>query len=172
MQIRTATLVDLTTIQALEQQATFDEFSAAELQQGISGDFFNEQQLKQLLQLQAIWLLEIDAKVQGYLIMAPFSFHQSATLYRELSRRCVTNDIVLNWAKLSVCGPVWLAPAARGTGAFKLLYAAARAKVAGQVMALVAEHNERSLKAHCQYANMQIVDFMTLAGRDFYLLQD
>ncbi len=172
MQVRTAVLADLATIQRLEQQAVFDEFSATELQQGISGDFFSELQLKQLLQLQAIWLLEIDAKAQGYLIMAPFSFHQSAPLYRELTRRCAANDVLLDWHNLSVCGPVWLAAAARGTGAFKLLYSAAKAQVAGKVMALVAEHNERSLKAHCQHANMQIVDFMTLAGRDFYLLQD
>lgn len=172
MQVRTAVLADLATIQTLEQQAVFDEFSAAELQQGISGDFFNEQQLKQLLQQRAIWLFEAESKVLGYLIMAPYSFHQATPLYRELARRCAANDVVLNWHNLTVCGPVWLAAAARGTGAFKLLYSAAKAQVAGKVMALVAEHNERSLKAHCQHANMQIVDFMTLAGRDFYLLQD
>ncbi len=41
MQVRTAVLADLATIQRLEQQAVFDEFSATELQHGISCDFFS-----------------------------------------------------------------------------------------------------------------------------------
>lgn len=171
MQIRRAAMADIATVKRLEQQAAFDEFSASELQQGISGEHFDESQLTQLIKAGAIWLLERDSAVLGYLVFAQFGFHQASPLYRELIRQAQRNDIVLNYQKLTVCGPVWLAQAARGTGAFQRLFHAAKAETTDTVIALVAEHNERSLKAHCQYAGMHIADFMTLCERDFYLLQ-
>ena len=171
MRIRRATIADLATVKRLEQQAALDEFSASELQQGMLGDHFDESQLKRLLNEGAIWLLDIGGNVLGYLVFAQYSFHQPTSLYRELKRQAERNDIILNYHKLSVCGPVWLAPNARGTGAFQRLFSAAKAETSNTVIALVAEHNERSLKAHCQYAGMHIADYMTLCGRDFYLLQ-
>ncbi|QSX34301.1 hypothetical protein JYB87_03345 [Shewanella avicenniae] len=171
MQIKCADKSDIPVIKALEKLAVSDEFSEIELRQGVSGDFFDEQQLQTLVAQRAIWLIFDNASAVGYLVFAKFDFHQHSPLYRQLHNRCSGNrELGIDWQHLNVCGPVWLHQRARGKGAFQQLYAAAKAKSSGQVIALIAEHNSASIKAHCRAANMQIIDFQTLSGRDFYLL--
>ncbi|KFZ37407.1 hypothetical protein HR45_10325 [Shewanella mangrovi] len=170
MQVRCADIHDVAVIKTLEKLAVSDEFSDIELRHGISGDFFDEQQLNTLIKQRAIWLIFDNQIALGYLVFARFEFHLKNPLYKQLQQRYQHDEVALDWRSLHVCGPVWLDNRARGTGAFKQLYDAAETEANGQVIALIADHNERSIKAHCQHAKMRIVDFQTLAGRDFYLL--
>ncbi|MCE9780743.1 GNAT family N-acetyltransferase [Shewanella algae] len=172
MQYRRAEAADVETIAALEKRFGQDELSTRERVQGLQGQGFSAKELEPLVAAGHVWLALAEGRVIGYLISGNWDKLKHSPLCQALSRQLAQGrvELGLNWQQTLHYGPVWVHPDYRGKGVFGKLYCAARAEISGPWLALIAEDNEASLRAHSRAGRMQTLDFVTLCGRDFYLL--
>lgn len=172
MQYRQAEAADVEKIASLEQRFGQDELSARERTQGMQGQGFSAKELEPLVAAGHVWLALDATKVVGYLITGSWDKLKHSPLCQALSRQLAQNrfDLGLNWQQTLHYGPVWVHPDYRGKGVFDKLYGAARANISAPWLALIAEDNEASIRAHSSDGRMRTLDFVTLCGRDFYLL--
>lgn len=172
-QYRQAKMADIETIATLEKRFNQDELSAKERTRGFEGQGFSVSELNPLVSAGLVWVAEISGEIMGYLILGDWNKLNHSPLCQALYQRLSQGHCALktDWRNTLHYGPVWVHPKYRGKGVFDGLYSAAREHNDAPWLALIAEDNEASLRAHSRHARMQTLDFVTLCGRDFYLLQ-
>jgi hypothetical protein len=174
---RKAKLSDVAEIARLEQVHINDELTGESPVHGqLSGQGFDNKALTELVNRHYLVVAEANGAIVGYVMAAAWSFFTPLPIYGAIVKRLAMLDY--DGPKLTVAnscqyGPIWISPEYRGKGVFSPLVAKLKADVGNQFLNMVtfiAEDNSRSFAAHSNKAKMQVVDFFSFQGRDYYLL--
>lgn len=169
MNIRLATVRDITCLQKLEKNHHQEELSRDNA--GKQGQVFSEADLKTLIEKHWIVLAEVDSRVVGYVIAGRWDFFESWPIYRYLLKQLAEAGI----SRKQSCqyGPIWIDSDYRGQGIFSLLVKKLKSLLKGEfqyMCTFIAEDNQRSYAAHTKKAQMQVIDFFDFHEQGYYLL--
>ncbi|WP_228289621.1 GNAT family N-acetyltransferase [Shewanella cyperi] len=167
-QIRTATATDISQIAQLEQLHLADELSSD--RGNLQGEGFDIRALTELATKQQLLVAIEGEEILGYVMAADWRFYGNRHIYGAIGKQL---QRLGGFERSCQYGPVWVSPAARGTGVFQLLVDALWPRLAerfSHAVTFIAEDNERSFAAHTAKAGMQVLDLFGFEGRDFYLL--
>ncbi|QIR15535.1 GNAT family N-acetyltransferase [Shewanella aestuarii] len=175
---RLATLTDVAQLHELETLHVNAELSSYD--PSLQAQGLSRGQLESLIEQHWIMLALNEQTIIGYVIAAKWSFFAKQSLYQKMIALLPNINISQGQFPVKVTianscqyGPIWIDQQYRGQGIFAKLVDGLASKVKINVrflVAYIAEDNERSFKAHTQYADMQVVDYFSFQQRDFYLL--
>ncbi len=169
MQIRLATLDDVNALHRLEQRHSHEELSAnGPVQQG---QVFSKTELETLISQHWIVVAEYEQHIIGYVMAGSWAFFETWPIYTKVVKQLSSCGI--NKQKSCQYGPIWIDKNYRGQGIFELLVAKLSTYVKSHfdfMCTFIAEENQRSYSAHTNKAGMQVVDYFSFHGRDYYLL--
>ncbi|MGS0680223.1 N-acetyltransferase family protein [Shewanella sp. 125m-7] len=176
MNIRRATSADIATLVALEQTHLQDELVVDKRDNSLEGQSFTQADLTTLVNQHWVVVAEVEGAIVGYVIAGRWSFFKQWPIYRNLLNRLPRLDY--ERAKLTeknCCqyGPIWIDSRHRGQGIFEALVAFIKKRVANELpymLTFIAEDNAGSFAAHTRKGGMQVVDYISYDGRDYYLL--
>lgn len=176
MDIRLAIFEDLEQLHRLERQYLNDELGTEAQSHAFDGQAFGLKELKHLVENGWIVVAEEKRDIVGYVIAGPWSFFQNWPVYRHILKQL--GQFSLEGTKLTqdnTCqyGPIWIKQAYRGKGIFEQLVTSLNGFVSSRyafMLTFIAEDNMISFSAHTNKASMQVLDFFTFDGRDYYLL--
>lgn len=168
---RQATSHDVPTLCQLEQRYANSEL--ANFNPHLQGSAFSHSELTDLVnQHWVVMALDKDTII-GYVICAKWAFFGKQAQYQTLLKKTMHYNSKLNANNTVQYGPIWIHQDYRGQGIFTKLVDALVNVIPSQYQAMIAyiaEDNERSYAAHCKHANMQVIDYLSFAQRDYYLL--
>lgn len=170
-----ATLAHVPELARLEQTHLNDELSSGASSNQLSGQGFNVNELKVLINKHYLILAEDNGRIVGYVIAAAWDFF-TPPIYNAIVKRLPRLDYdgpKLNVNNSCQYGPIWVSPDYRGKGVFAELVTKLKGEVKhkyANMVTFIAEDNGRSFAAHTAKANMQVVDFFSFERRDYYLL--
>ncbi|MCG9730107.1 GNAT family N-acetyltransferase [Shewanella sp. Isolate13] len=176
MKIRRAKAADITALAALEQKHLLDELAADKRDNSLQGQSFTQADLTTLVNQHWVVVAEVEGEIIGYVIAGRWSFFKQWPIYRNLLNRLPRLDY--ERAKLTeknCCqyGPIWINSSHRGQGIFEALVALLKKLVANELsymLTFIAEDNGGSFAAHTRKGGMQVIDYISFDGRDYYLL--
>jgi GNAT superfamily N-acetyltransferase len=175
---RKANLADVS--QLVELERTHVNAELGQFDPSLQGHALTAAQVTLLINQHWIMLALDNLQIVGYVIAAKWDFFAKQALYQKIIQKLPQLDIERDGVKLALTqtnscqyGPIWIAEKYRGQGIFTHLVNHIADAVSSKVrylVAYIAEDNNRSFRAHTQYADMQVVDFFSFQQRDFYLL--
>ena len=176
MNIRRAQIADAAALAALEQAHVQDELSTEQKGNALEGQSFSKADFTILINQHWVVVAEVESVIVGYVIAGRWSFFKQWPIYRNLLNRLPRLDY--ERAKLSeqnCCqyGPIWIDSHHRGKGIFEALVTFLKKQVGNELsymLTFIAEDNQGSFAAHTRKAGMQVVDYISFDGRDYYLL--
>lgn len=176
MNIRRAKTSDIAALAALEQQHLQDELAADKRDNSLQGQSFSQADLTTLVNQHWVVVAEVEGEIMGYVIAGRWSFFKQWPIYRNLLNRLPRLEY--ERAKLTeknCCqyGPIWIDSRHRGKGIFESLVAFVKKQVGNELaymLTFIAEDNVGSFAAHTRKGGMQVVDYISFDGRDYYLL--
>lgn len=176
MNIRRAKIADIAALVALEQMHLQDELAADKRDNSFEGQSFSKADFTTLIGQHWVVVAEVDAEIIGYVIAGKWSFFKQWPIYRNLLNRLPKLDYERAKLTESNCcqyGPIWIAKQHRGQGIFEAMVAFLKKQVGSELsymLTFIAEDNQGSFAAHTRKAGMQVVDYISFDGRDYYLL--
>ncbi len=184
MKIRLAHMGDLKQLVGLERLTLNDELNDQEQTNGLDGQAFGEPEIRLLIDSHWICVAErkvdcLDEKsceIVGYVIAGGWPFFESWPVYQHILKRL--RKLSLDGVKLTKSnscqyGPIWIKRDCRGQGIFEALVSEIKNQLQTKfrfMLTFIGEENMASFSAHTNKASMQVLDFFTFDGRDYYLL--
>ena len=176
MKIRRANIADVTALAALEKMHLQDELAADKRDNSFEGQSFSAADFTTLINQHWVIVAEVDTTIVGYVIAGRWSFFKQWPIYRNLLSRLPKLDYERARLTENNCcqyGPIWIASQHRGQGIFEALVGFLKKQVSNELpymLTFIAEDNQGSFAAHTRKADMQVVDYISFDGRDYYLL--
>jgi hypothetical protein len=176
MQTRIAEYTDIQGILDLQKKYLFVNLNEEERKNGFVTTPFSIPQIETLLENDGVFVAEIDQKIIGYCFAGSWDFFSQWAIFPHMVARFP--DFTFQGQHLTKensfqYGPVCIDESVRGQGVFPLLFAEMRKKMAEKYPlggTFINQINKRSVKAHTEKIDLEIIDEFSFNGNNYFTL--
>jgi hypothetical protein len=176
MTTRIAQHIDIEGITLLQSKYLFANLSEEDRKNGFVTTPFTIAQIETLLENDGVFVAEEAEKIIGYCFAGSWDFFSQWAIFPYMVARFP--DFTFQNQHLTVensfqYGPVCIDESARGKGVFPLLFAEMRRKMAEKYPlggTFINQINLRSVKAHTEKIDLEIVDEFSFNGNNYFTL--
>jgi hypothetical protein len=171
---RLATKNDVEGILALQTLNLFANLSEAERQEGFVTTPFTVEQIEALLAEDGVFVADMNHKIVGYAYAGSWQYFSQWPIFPFMVSRfpdCPFRGEVLTMENSFQYGPVCIDHSLRGTDAFSRLFAAMRKGMSDRYPiggTFINQINARSVKAHTQKLDLEIIDDFGFNGQRYF----
>lgn len=176
MTTRIAQNADIEGIITLQSKYLFANMSKEGRKNGFVTTPFSVAQIETLLANDGVFVAEMNEKIIGYCFAGSWDFFSQWAIFPYMVARFP--DFTFRGKHLTVensfqYGPVCIEESVRGQGIFPLLFATMRQKMAEKYPlggTFINQINTRSVKAHTEKIDLEIVDEFSFNGNNYFTL--
>jgi hypothetical protein len=171
---RIATESDIDAILALQARNLYTNLSAAERAEGFVTTPFTVEQIKTLLLQSGAFVAEQEGTVVGYALAGSWDFFSQWAIFPYMVSRFPQlkfQGTQITATNTFQYGPVCIEQALRGSGVFLQLFETLRSSLSARFpigVTFINKANPRSLAAHTQKLNLEILDEFEFNGNFYY----
>lgn len=171
---RVATESDIDEILELQSRNLYTKLSEAERAEGFVTTPFTVEQIKALLTQPGVFVAEKQGRVVGYAFAGNWDFFSQWAIFPYMVSRF--GQLKFQGTQITVgntfqYGPVCIAQTLRGSGVFPQLFETMRSSFSARFpigLTFINKANPRSLAAHTQKLNLEIIDEFEFNGNFYY----
>jgi hypothetical protein len=165
---------DIDAILALQARNLYTNLSAAERAEGFVTTPFTVEQIKTLLLQSGAFVAEQEGTVVGYALAGSWDFFSQWAIFPYMVSRFPQlkfQGTQITATNTFQYGPVCIEQALRGSGVFLQLFETLRSSLSARFpigVTFINKANPRSLAAHTQKLNLEILDEFEFNGNFYY----
>ncbi len=176
MEITLAKTADIEGILDLQEKNLVSNLKDNEKADGFVTTPFLKEQIQELIELNGVFIVLINKKVQAYLMCASWQYWIAWPMFEYMAS--FLEDLEFNGLKLNMensyqYGPICVSKECRGTDAFKSLFEYAREEMNKKYPILITfinKVNKRSYEAHVRKLKLEVIHEFTFNNNSFYEL--
>ncbi len=174
MTTRLATQHDIEGILELQALNLFANLNEVERQQGFVTTPFTVAQIEAILSEDGVFVADVDGKIVGYAYAGSWQYFSQWPIFEYMVSRFEQSPFrgqVLTVDNSFQYGPVCIDHSLRGTDAFPRLFAEMRAGMSNRYAiggTFINQINIRSVKAHTQKLDLEIIDDFGFNGQRYF----
>jgi hypothetical protein len=176
MIFRIAIESDIAKIFKLQSANLYTNLSEAERTDGFITTPFTTEQIKTLIDRTGVFVADRDNAIAGYIFAGSWTFFSQWAIFPYMVSRFPQlnfQGMPLTTSNTFQYGPVCIDRTWRGTGVFPQLFETMRSHFSSQFpigITFINQINSRSLAAHKQKLNLEIIDEFEFNGNSYYSL--
>jgi hypothetical protein len=173
---RVASEVDINGILELQSQNLYTNLSASECTEGFVTTPFTVEQIKVLLSQTGVFVAEKQGMVVGYAFAGDWDFFSQWAIFPHMISRFPQlkfQETLITTKNTFQYGPVCIDRTLRGSGVFPKLFEMMRSSFSIRFpigVTFINKANPRSLVAHTQKLNLEVIDEFEFNGNAYYSL--
>jgi len=174
MIIRLAEEKDIQDIINLQGINTYERLTESEKKNGFVTTPFTSEQLERLIFERGLFVLEIEAKIQGYTMAASWDYFSQWPIFPVMLSKMSGNTfegITISSHNTFQYGPICIDACLRGTNAFPCLFEKMRKEFSSRYsvgLTFINTINKRSNHAHTRKLDLIVMDEFEFSGREYY----